>query len=111
MVLQRTIPSSSLQHRIPLQVLGSRMIAKRGGQVHQVLIQWSGLDRELSTWEDHDALKQMFPAAPAWGQAGTQAGGDVSTHIVEDSNKLGPRQSTQPKQPNPKYSGPEWRTG
>jgi hypothetical protein len=41
------------------------------------------MDKGLSTWENHDALKQMFNVAPAWGEAGTQAGGNVSTPTID----------------------------
>jgi hypothetical protein len=48
-----------------------------------------GIDRELSTWEDHDVLKRLFLAAPAWGQADTQADRDVSTTTVTTLNDDG----------------------
>jgi len=31
----------------------------------------------MATWELEDELKQQFPMAPAWGQAGSQGGVDV----------------------------------
>jgi hypothetical protein len=43
--------------------------------VPQVLIKWSGLNSDLATWKDADSIRQRFPAAPAWGHAGTQGGG------------------------------------
>jgi hypothetical protein len=36
--------------------------------VQQVLVEWSGLPRDLATWEDLEALRQCFPFAPAWGR-------------------------------------------
>jgi hypothetical protein len=33
----------------------------------------------LATWEDLEALRQWFPFAPAWGQAGSVGGGGGST--------------------------------
>jgi hypothetical protein len=39
--------------------------------VTQVLIKWSSLPVEFGTWEDFHVLKQRFPDAPAWGQAGS----------------------------------------
>jgi hypothetical protein len=44
------------------------------------LIQWTGLPAALATWEDVEALRQHFPHAPAWGQAGSQQGGMSVTH-------------------------------
>ena len=43
-----------------------------------MLVQWSNLPPSLATWEDTEALRQRFPRAPAWGQAGLRQGGDVS---------------------------------
>jgi hypothetical protein len=40
-----------------------------------VLVKWSHMSQELATWEDKEALRQRFPAAPAWGQADSQAQG------------------------------------
>jgi hypothetical protein len=47
-----------------------------------VLIQWSNSDEALSTWEDEEALRARFPDAPAWGQAGFQQRGNVSSAPV-----------------------------
>jgi hypothetical protein len=47
--------------------------------VQQVLVRWSELPLDLSTWEDYEALKQSFPDASAWGQVDFQAPGNVST--------------------------------
>jgi hypothetical protein len=37
-----------------------------------LLVQWSHLPAELSTKQDEEALRQEFPHALAWGQAGLQ---------------------------------------
>lgn len=34
---------------------------------------------ELSTWEDEEALQ--FPRAPAWGQAGSEEGRNVTASV------------------------------
>jgi hypothetical protein len=47
--------------------------------VPQGLIQWSNHPRSLATWEDLEALKQKFPRAPAWGQAASRRGENVSS--------------------------------
>jgi hypothetical protein len=62
-------------------------------------VKWSGWPNSMATWEDVTALKQRFPRAPAWGQAGSQEGGNVST----PSSPARPatlRQSSRPKKPN-----------
>ncbi|WVZ53784.1 LOW QUALITY PROTEIN: hypothetical protein U9M48_004680 [Paspalum notatum var. saurae] len=61
----------------------------------QVPVKWSRLPPELSTWEDYEALRQRFPRAPAWGQAGFQGGGNViATASVEDSVRMDTEGST-----------------
>jgi hypothetical protein len=47
-----------------------------------VLVRWSELPPDLSTWEDYEALNQIFLDAPAWGQAVFPAPRNVSTAIV-----------------------------
>jgi hypothetical protein len=66
-------PDNMLQ--ISERVLQTRMHQRGHRSVQQLLIKWSDLDDELATWEDAKAIKERFPAAPAWGQAGTQGGG------------------------------------
>jgi hypothetical protein len=58
--------------QVPLQALDRRVIHRGGNPVQQVLIKWSDMDDVLSTWEDEEALRDKFPAAPAWGQAAYQ---------------------------------------
>jgi hypothetical protein len=56
------------------------MVDRSDAQVAQVLIQWSQLPQDLTSWEDYDSLKQLFLAAPAWGPAGFKGGRNVSNH-------------------------------
>ena len=81
----------------------------------------------LATWEDEQALKLIFPAAPASGQAGSQGGRNVTMPPVLESVTEGGTddgeaatggeltqeaiQSTRTKrnvQPNNRYFGPSW---
>lgn len=39
------------------------------------------------TWEDKEELLQRFPLVPAWGQAATQGGGDVSIPLAPEDKK------------------------
>ena len=50
--------------------------------IPQVLVRWSHLPLELSSWEDEVALRQEFSQAPAWGQASFQERGDVTTEDI-----------------------------
>ena len=86
-----------------------------------MLVRWSNLPIQLSTWKDEDALRQDFPRAPAWGQAVSQGGQDVTdpatatptTQKTDESEEVDPDEAGQErarrvKKPNKKYSGPEW---
>lgn len=63
-------PTEALQ--VPEQVLQRRLHQRGSRSVPQLLIKWSGLPTDLATWEDAVFIKQQFPAAPAWGHAGSQ---------------------------------------
>jgi hypothetical protein len=81
--------------RVPMKVLSSRLVDHGGAQVSQVLIQWSQLPAELATWEDLEALKQLFPSTPAWSQARLKGGGNVSDQMaptVQSTDGLGPQE-------------------
>ena len=66
-------PTDSLQ--VPECVLSKRMVSKGVRSVQQALIKWSSWPDSMATWEDLEALRQRFPSAPAWGQAGSLQGG------------------------------------
>jgi hypothetical protein len=108
--------------QVPERILQKR-VATTGAEVRlQALIQWFGFPPSMATWEDVEVLRQRFPRAPAWGQAGSQQGGDVSSVTMPeaapgpssdgpgpgDSNKDGPRRSVRERRPNPRTHGPEW---
>ena len=94
-----------------------------------MLVQWSNLPPSLATWEDTEALRQRFPRAPAWGQAGLRRGGDASvTKEVEPeptTNQEGdgapecvtgsvnqaepePRKGSRVRRTNMRFGGDEW---
>jgi hypothetical protein len=70
--------------RFPVKVLHRRLKSQGDQLVSEVLIQWSSWPPSMATWELEVELKQLFPAAPAWGQAGTKGGGDVRNPNPED---------------------------
>ncbi|KAK1608406.1 hypothetical protein QYE76_032079 [Lolium multiflorum] len=75
---KRSFREFQVDDLVPFKVLQRRMIRKGASTVSQVLVHWSGMDESLATWEDAEALRQHFPAAPAWGQAASQEGGIVN---------------------------------
>ncbi|GJM98902.1 hypothetical protein PR202_ga15954 [Eleusine coracana subsp. coracana] len=50
-------------------VLQKRMISRGGNLVIQCKVWWSGMDPNLASWENLEALKSRFAYAPSWGQA------------------------------------------
>lgn len=111
-----SLPSDQVALEVPLQMLRARLIARRGHQATQALIRWSELPFELATWEDLDALRQQFPAAPAWVQAGFQERGNVSMSTVLGADQApsvqhrssGPRRGMRARRPTVCLCGPEW---
>lgn len=59
---------------VPELVLSRKHVRKGAVLRPFVHIQWRGLLPHLATWEDEHLLRLQFPAAPAWGQAGSQEG-------------------------------------
>jgi hypothetical protein len=100
------LPSDNSQFHIPIKVLRTHMVDRGDHQVAQVLVQWSQLPPDLASWEDYHSLKQLFPAVPAWGQAGFKEGGHVSTS--PSGKRAGPRRSTRAWKPNEFLSGSDW---
>lgn len=60
-----TLPDITDALQVPEQFLQRRMHPRGSGSVAQVLVKWSGISEDLSTWEDIDHPKQLFPFAPA----------------------------------------------
>jgi len=72
--IAQPLPSSLDGLQVPERVLQER-VAKVGADVRlEALIQWSGMPSSLATWEDMETLRQRFPRAPTWGQAGSYQG-------------------------------------
>lgn len=77
-VVSQALPDPTMHFQVPQEILDRRLHHHNNTRVTQVLVKWSNLPSELSTWEDEKALRQEFPRAPAWGQAVTQGGRDVT---------------------------------
>lgn len=63
----------------PEKILDRRLVKKGSRAIPQVLIKWTALPETSATWEDYYVVKARFPTAVAWGQATSEAGGDVTT--------------------------------
>jgi hypothetical protein len=126
------LPDISNQMQVPLKVLDRRLRQHQQTMIPQVLVRWSYLPEALSTWEDEETLRQQFPRAPAWGQAGSQGGGGVTPAtspviaadkksedddtvaggvLQKDASDRGVttlERMTRSRRPNPRMLGPEW---
>jgi hypothetical protein len=109
--VSRSLPEVEDGLQVPEAILQHRLHKRRDGSVAQVLVKWSNLDADLATWEDMEALRQRFPFAPAWGHAGAQGGGGVTTpHPASTSSEAAalPRRSRRARSRNVRVSGPQW---
>jgi hypothetical protein len=77
-----SVPGGLSSMQVPEKILQHRLSARGSRPVLQVLVKWMALPESLSTWEDLVALKQKFPAAPAWGQAVAKEGGGVTAATI-----------------------------
>lgn len=107
-----SVPDMDNTFQFREQILSKRLVSKGLDSVHQVLVKWPGWPASLATWEDFEALRQRFPAAPAWGQAGSLEPGNVTTSTTArdqtGNDDAGPRRSSRPRKPNARFCGPEW---
>lgn len=107
------LPEANLQ--VPEKILHQRVISRGVKKILQALIKWTNSSEELATWEDLDALKQMFPRAPAWGQAVSNQGGIVSSNSKPQEREQSEaasndRPTRKPRLPA-RFAGPEWALG
>lgn len=73
-----TLPAPDAMFKVPAQVLHRRVRQRGNRSFTQVLVQWSSEMASDATWENLEQLRQSFPHAPAWGQAGFEGEGIVS---------------------------------
>ena len=96
----------------PEKILQRRLKSKHNKTVPQVLIKWSHSSVADATWEDMAALQQRFPHSPAWGQAGFEDWGNVSSQggksPVEEGVEAQVNSEGRPKREKNK---PTWMTG
>jgi hypothetical protein len=116
------LPGELSKLQVPEAVLNQRLSTRGVHLVQQVLVRWSNSPDTLATWEDLEPLKQRFPEAPAWGQAGSYGGEVVRTPALSGapvadqeagrsgtkSEALGRKASSRKRQPNKLVSGPQW---
>ena len=108
------LPSSNAHLQVPVEILQQRVIRRGSSSLVQVLVRWSDSSDELATWEDKETLKQMFPRAPAWGQAVSKKGGILTDQASESASEEREEliQATGQPRREPRLparlAGPEW---
>lgn len=105
------LPAHDAVFQVPMRVLRQRQQQRGARSVTQALVQWSGTAEADATWEDLEQLRQAFPRAPAWGQAGFEEEGIVNdlTPPASDGDTRGPARSEG--RPRRKKKAPAWLAG
>jgi hypothetical protein len=106
--VQTVLPSPLDILQIPTRVLQRRLRQQGPVAVSQVLVQWSGQPASMATWEDFDELKQRFPRSPAWGQAGLQGRGNVSTATVMEEPLVVAEREKRARMESKRYPAQTW---
>lgn len=106
--VQSVLPSPLDVLQVPARVLQRRLRQQGNVAVSQALIQWSGQPETLATWEDVDELKQRFPRSPAWGQAGFQDRGNVSTPNEEEGPLTVAEREKRERKASTRYPASTW---
>jgi hypothetical protein len=111
-VVISTLPEPSLLHQVPEAILDTRVVHRGDADIAQVLVKWSNMEEGLATWENREALHQQFLGTPAWGQAGLQDPGGVSTSpALGGKHYIQVPREKRTRRPNPKFSGAQWAKG
>jgi hypothetical protein len=63
----------------PEKILERRLVKKGNAALPQVLIKWTNLPEDATTWDDWTTLQARFPFVLAWGQASASREGTVTT--------------------------------
>jgi hypothetical protein len=94
--------------QIPEAIVQRQMHSRQTDSVAQVLIKWSGMDPELATWEDAEALKQRFLQATTWGHAGSEGEGSVTIPHHGSDPDVQSRRSKRAQTRSKRVSSPQW---
>ena len=85
---------------VPITVLASRVVVKKGEQVKQWLIQWAAKPIEEATWEDVVVIRSQFPHLNLEDKITINGGGNDGDRVVS----IGPEErivqeaATKPKE-------------
>jgi hypothetical protein len=82
-------PESVEGLQVPEAVLQCRLHPRHAGAVVQLLIKWSGMDADLSTWEDAEAIQQRFCMLWPGDMLGHKERGVSRLHTLASSSPRG----------------------
>jgi hypothetical protein len=57
-MLSVTLPDEFVSYQVLEHILGTQMVCRGDTDVAQILVKWSNMITELTSWEDKEALKQ-----------------------------------------------------
>ena len=108
------LPQATQAKPEPVRMLETKLYQRGGETRTPVRVQWRDQPAELATWEDQNELIHLFPAAPAWGQAGPQPGENVTspaTATTATSTSTTATSTSKTVHSGPKETGPASRQG
>jgi hypothetical protein len=73
----------------PAAIVDCRMVKKGNHSVPQVLIRWTHLPQEATTWEDYLAVKQRFPKALTWDKQVLKPGRCYNRWLCQEDDDAG----------------------
>jgi hypothetical protein len=73
---------------VPEVVLQRRLVHKGNIVVPQVLIKWTSLLEDATTWEDYYVVTKQIPDAVAWGQTTSASVDDVTPLYGEERAEI-----------------------
>jgi hypothetical protein len=85
-----SIPIALMRMHVQVQpqtIVGERMVRRGNKMIPQVQLQWSGLSSNCTSWESLFLMVNQFPDAPAWGQADTGGGSNVTLPLLTEALK------------------------
>jgi hypothetical protein len=98
------LPDLTHDLQVPTAILDSRLNRQAGKVRTQMLIKWSNWPPSLATWEDEGDIRQRFPFARAWGQAGFKGRENVSNPETTDQEEEEEKTAVAEKGKNAKTS-------
>ncbi|XP_073298458.1 uncharacterized protein [Primulina huaijiensis] len=77
----------------PLAILNQRRILRQNAWVPQLLVQWSGLPLEYTSWEDLSSFQQLYPTFHLEGKVLSKGEGNVTSPGVLEEREQRPQRT------------------